>query len=153
MFASRNRNMHWDTSEYIIEGWPLLISHGQIEDFAPERYHTRNNAQLRREKVAGFISKRNPRTAAGILPNGHVLFAVVDGRQPQVSVGMSIPQLAQLMLQEGCVEALNLDGGGSSTCVLNGSVVNSTSGDPRRPWEGTGERGVSDAIVIVPREQ
>ena len=153
VFTSRNRDVRWELSDYIIEGWPLLVSHGRIEDFTPENYHIRNNAALRRDKVAGFIGKRNPRTAAGILPDGHLLFVVVDGRDPEHSVGISIPDLAQLMLDEGCIEALNLDGGGSSTCVVKGRVVNTTSGDPRRPWEGKGERDVSDAIVIVPREQ
>ena len=153
VFASRNRDAHWDMQDYILEGWPLLLSRGVIEDFSPERYAQGEALATNRDRIHGFINKKNPRTAVGILPNDHWLFVVVDGRQPDYSVGFSVPDLAQLMQGEGCRDALNLDGGGSSTCVLNDEVINSTSGDPRRPWEGTGERPVSDAIVIVPREK
>jgi exopolysaccharide biosynthesis protein len=57
---------------------------------------------------------------------------------------MTIPELEALMIELGCVEALNLDGGGSTTMVIRGKVVNSPS-DP------TGERPVSDALLVFVR--
>jgi exopolysaccharide biosynthesis protein len=73
-----------------------------------------------------------------------MLIATVDGRQPGVSVGMSLAELASLLLEFGASDAINLDGGGSTTMVVNGKLVNS-------PSDQTGERPVSDAILILPR--
>lgn len=72
-----------------------------------------------------------------------MLLATVDGRQPVMSVGMSLPELAGLLLEFGVLDAINLDGGGSTAMVVNGKLVNNPS-DP------TGERPVSDAILILP---
>jgi exopolysaccharide biosynthesis protein len=57
---------------------------------------------------------------------------------------MSLPTLAQILLELGSIEALNLDGGGSTTMVVRNKVVN-------RPSDQTGERPVSDAILIFPK--
>ena len=73
-----------------------------------------------------------------------MLVATVDGRQPGVSAGMSLPELADLLLEFGGSEAINLDGGGSTTMVVNGKLVNN-------PSDQTGERPVSDAILMLPR--
>lgn len=83
---------------------------------------------------------RHPRTAAAIKQNGNILFVTVDGRQP-ASVGMTIAELARLLLELGAVEAINLDGGGSTTMVLEGRIVN-------RPSDPVGPRPVSDAILV-----
>lgn len=61
---------------------------------------------------------RHPRTAIGLTRDNKLLLAVVDGRQPSYSVGMTYYELAQAMLEFGAVNALNLDGGGSSTLVF-----------------------------------
>ena len=84
---------------------------------------------------------RHPRTAAGVRGDGTIVLAVVDGRQPKISVGFSIDELAGLMAELDCVEAINMDGGGSSTMVAGGRVVNS-------PSDAAGERAVSDALLI-----
>jgi hypothetical protein len=90
--------------------------------------------------TAAFAEARHPRTAVGI--RGRTLYlAAVDGRQPGYSVGMSLPELAELMLGLGCREALNLDGGGSTTLWLRGRVVNSPSGGS--------ERRVANALVVL----
>ena len=65
----------------------------------------------------------------------------VDGRQSDLSAGMSFAELRSLMRQLGCRQALNLDGGGSTTFWLDGRVVNSPS-DKR-------ERGLGNALLIV----
>ena len=91
-----------------------------------------------------FAEARHPRTAVAKLKDRRVLFVTVDGRQPGVSVGMTLPELADYLLTVGAVDAINLDGGGSTTMVLDGRVVNTPS-DPN------GERKVGDAIVVTLR--
>ena len=68
----------------------------------------------------------------------------VDGRQPGVSVGMTLQELAEYLLSIGAIDAMNLDGGGSTTMFLDGKVVNT-------PSDKEGERKVSDAIVVTLR--
>jgi exopolysaccharide biosynthesis protein len=69
----------------------------------------------------------------------------VDGRQPAVSVGMSLQELAEYLLSLGAVDAMNLDGGGSTTMYLDGKVVNT-------PSDKDGERKIGDAIVVTLRK-
>lgn len=93
---------------------------------------------------AEFATTRHPRTAVGIGRNGTlVLLVTVDGRQGG-SVGMSLQELAKLMISLGAVDALNLDGGGSTTAVVGGRVVNS-------PSDANGERTVANALLLVLR--
>ena len=68
--------------------------------------------------TAAFTASRHPRTAVGIASNGtRLLLVTVDGRQKPYSDGMTLPELARLMLALGARDALNLDGGGSTTFV------------------------------------
>lgn len=86
------------------------------------------------------IEPRHPRTALGW--NKDYLFMVeVDGRQRGLSVGMTFPELAAYMVKLGCQEAMNLDGGGSSTMWVSGNTMNS-------PSEGR-ERPAANALVVV----
>ena len=107
----------------------------------------RQGAVVLREQVESyapsFLTDRAPRTAIGWQSDGTILLVVVDGRQPQWSIGMTLAELAELMRDFGCQEALNLDGGGSTTMVVQDRVVN-------RPSDATGERPVSDAILLFP---
>jgi hypothetical protein len=80
-----------------------------------------------------FSEGRHPRTAVGIRSDGRILIVVVDGRQPQHSVGMSLPELTTLMLQLGASDAVNLDGGGSTTLVTTNGIVNRPSDSEERP--------------------
>ena len=91
---------------------------------------------------SGSFFERNPRTAVGVTPTGTLLLVVVDGRQGSYSAGMTLVELADLMVALGARDAVNLDGGGSSEMFLNGLVVN-------RPSDG-GERLVSTALVVLP---
>jgi len=84
--------------------------------------------------------RRHPRTAAGVKPDGRVLLMAVDGRQSR-SVGMTLGDLAQLMLDLGCRDAVNLDGGGSTTMWVRGEVVNAPSGGRERP--------VANALLVM----
>jgi hypothetical protein len=90
----------------------------------------------------GFDTERHPRTAAGFTQDGrYLILAVADGRQPGYARGVDLFELASLLREFGCVEALNLDGGGSSTMVVERSVVN-------RPSDLTGPRPVANALVV-----
>jgi hypothetical protein len=93
------------------------------------------------ELAAAFSERPHPRTAVGWTGDGALLLVVVDGRQPGHSDGMSLDELADLMIGLGAVEALNLDGGGSSTLVVRGAVTN-------RPSDGE-ERPVANALVVL----
>ena len=88
------------------------------------------------------IAGRNPRTAIGMIEPLHYVFVVVDGRTRE-STGYTFYELANVMLDYGCIEAYNLDGGGSSTLYFNGKVINT-------PTDGitVGEREVSDIVYI-----
>ena len=99
---------------------------------------------------AAFSTTRHPRTAVGISNNGkRLLLVVVDGRQKGYSDGMTLRELAKLMLALGAREALNLDGGGSTTMIYADSAHNITVAN--RPSDATGERPVGDALGIVTR--
>jgi hypothetical protein len=99
-----------------------------------------------------FATARHPRTAVAYSKAGRTLFLVtVDGRQPGYSVGMSLEELADFLRNRlaeftssraNAHQALNLDGGGATTVVVNGQVVN-------RPSDPTGERPVANALLIV----
>ena len=122
----------WSAAEDVVGGGPKIVTAGRVD------------ITLEREKVLpSFSTTRHPRTAIASLPGNKALLVVVDGRQPALSVGMSLDELARLMIELGAVEAINLDGGGSSTMTIDGKVVN-------HPSDVTGERPVSDAILVLP---
>ncbi len=93
-----------------------------------------------------FSARRHPRAAAGFSRDSSTLFLVtVDGRRP-TEAGMTLAELAKAMIDLGVYEGMNFDGGGSTTMVIQGRVVN-------RPSDENGERPVgSGLLVIVPRE-
>jgi Phosphodiester glycosidase len=86
---------------------------------------------------------RHPRTAIG-WNSEHLCLVVVDGRQQGLSKGMNYTELSALMLRLGCTEAINLDGGGSSTLWLGGHVMNS-------PSDGQ-QRRVANSLIVVATE-
>jgi Phosphodiester glycosidase/SPOR domain len=90
-----------------------------------------------------FGVRRNPRTMAGITRRGRLLLVTVDGHQPGWSLGLSFPEEARLMRALGARDAVNLDGGGSTTLSIHGQLAN-------RPSDATGERPVGDAILLEP---
>jgi len=83
-----------------------------------------------------------PRTGIGVQADGRVIMVVVDGRQRRYSLGLSLLAFARLMKHLGAVEALNLDGGGASTMVVEGEVVN-------RPSDGS-LRHIASAALVLP---
>lgn len=92
----------------------------------------------------GKAMASNPRTAIGQIGENHYVFVVADGRTSESS-GLSLYELAQYMQSLGCTTAYNLDGGGSSTMVFNGTVIN----NPTTTGNDVGtERKVSDIVYI-----
>ena len=87
------------------------------------------------------IQGNNPRTGVGMISANHFVFIVVDGRSKGYSRGVSLEEFAQIFEELGCTDAYNLDGGGSSTMVFQGQVVNNPLGKNR-------ERGTSDILFI-----
>lgn len=123
----------WKQAANIIGAGPQLIKNGRVE--------ITNAAET---ILPSFVSDGHPRTAIAKLRSGQILLVTVDGRQPGESIGMSLTMLADLLLEFSAVDAINLDGGGSTTMVIRNKLVN-------KPSDATGERPVSDAILVFPR--
>lgn len=121
-----------------------LLSGGawQVLCFGPGLVEDGEIAVEEGEEV-GHAKASNPRTAIGMLNEGHYLFLVSDGRTGE-SEGLSLSELGELMAAMGCREAYNLDGGGSSTMVFLGEVVNNPTTNGKR----VSERSVSDIVYV-----
>jgi exopolysaccharide biosynthesis protein len=123
-----------DAAHHIVNGAGLLRQEGRvITDWTDEDL-----------SVPGFTDARHPRTLVGQDDRGAVWLAAVDGRQPDYSVGMTFGDLQRLATRLGLTDALNLDGGGSTTMVVRDIVVN-------RPSDPGGAREVADALIVTPR--
>lgn len=133
--------LDWQKIDNIVGGTPLLIFQGEkVQDYSVERINS------------GFVKERYARTAIGTLKNGHWLLVIVEQSALTGSPGMSIPELTQFMLEQGCDYALNLDGGGSSTLYVNEKVVNHPEGEDDDDFGWHAVRPIADAILIVPKE-
>jgi len=117
---------------HAVSGGPRILRNGEV------------SVEWKKEGIReGFDSERHPRTAAGYTEDRrYLILVVVDGRMPGYSRGTSLYELADIMRDFGCMDALNLDGGGSSTMVVLDRVVN-------RPSDRTGARPVSSGLLIV----
>ena len=117
-------------AEQVLCFGPALVENGEIAVSADEE--------------VGKAMASNPRTAIGQIDELHYVFVVSDGRTSE-SEGLSLSELASFMQSLGCKTAYNLDGGGSSTMVFNGTLVNrpTTNGDT------ISERKVSDIVSIA----
>ena len=127
------REEDWKKTEAIVGGAGLLLRDGiVVQDWRVEQF------------TAAFAETRHPRTLVGTHADGSLLLVTVDGRQPKLSAGMTLAELRALARGLGLRNALNLDGGGSTTMWAGGKVLNS-------PSDAAGVRKVSDALVIVKR--
>lgn len=119
----------WENVDHIISGGPYLIKDGSI-------YIDVNAQKL------GAITGKNPRTAIGYTAENEFIMVTVDGRE-NASVGMTLGELARMMKGFGCINAMNLDGGGSTVMYVQGRVVNNPA-----------QRGgipISNALTITER--
>jgi len=121
-----------DKIDLLVGGLPRLIREGEV------------SIEWKKENIReSFAIEKHPRTAVGFTKDQQkVLFFVVDGRQPGYSVGMTLQELAEYMRQWEIYQGVNLDGGGSSTMVVHGNVVN-------QPSDLSGEREVANALMVV----
>ncbi|MFL3044539.1 MAG: phosphodiester glycosidase family protein [Candidatus Neomarinimicrobiota bacterium] len=118
----------WEVNDAIHAG-PVLMHEGKIRVTSDEEVF-----------FGSTIPNIHPRTAAGYRNSGELVLLVVDGRQID-SRGVDLQELAILMRDLGCVEAINLDGGGSSAMVVDGKLLN-------RPSGTTSQREVMSAIAV-----
>jgi len=93
-----------------VGGGPVLVQNGKIQ--------IANNEELK--FVGKAISDKHPRTLMGYTKDHKLIVMVIEGRNPGVADGATLMQAAKLMIDLGCMEALNLDGGGSSCMLING---------------------------------
>jgi hypothetical protein len=116
----------------LVGGWPRIVLDGK---------NIASSADSLEGTFPRFSSNRHPRSGVGFSKDStRVFFIVVDGRT-QSSVGMSLVEFADLMITSGIYQGMNLDGGGSTTLVVDGNIVNSPS-DP------FGERAVGNCLLL-----
>lgn len=114
----------------IVGGYPMVLLDGKPVH--------RDEAGLR----PTFSDRQHPRSVIGWGEDRFIYILAVDGRRPGYSEGFSLAQLADYLLAHGFTDALNFDGGGSTTLVARGTVVN-------RPTDTNGERAVSNALLVL----
>jgi len=118
----------WNRVTDVIGGGPFLVKDGKaFTPFEAEGF------------TPGFANNRHPRTAIGRTALGEIWIVALDGRQA-MSAGATIAEMAAVMVRLGCVDAINLDGGGSTTLTISGLTVN-------RPSGGT-ERAVANTLLV-----
>ena len=122
------KSLLWDVDDAIHAG-PVLMHNGEIRITTNEEVF-----------FGSSIPKIHPRTAAGYRKNGELVLLVIDGRQVN-SRGVDLMELAIIMKDLDCIEAINLDGGGSSAMVVDGKLIN-------RPSGTSSQREVMSAIAI-----
>lgn len=103
-------NPEWKDVNHIISGGPYLVKNGDIY------------VDMTAQKLAS-IGGRNPRTAIGYTKDNSLIMLTADGREG-ASIGLTLIELANLMKELGCVNAMNLDGGGSTVMYVKGKIVN-----------------------------
>lgn len=106
-------NPEWKEVNHIISGGPYLVKNGEIF------------VDMTAQKLSA-IGGRNPRTAIGYTKDNHLIMLTADGRE-DTSIGLTLMELASLMKEFGCVNAMNLDGGSSTVMYINGQIVNKPS--------------------------
>ena len=114
----------------------------QVFSFGPVLLKNGTVSVTENEEV-GMAMASNPRTAIGRIGKNHYVFVVSDGRTEE-SAGLSLYELASFMKELGVTDAYNLDGGGSSTIVFQGNIIN----NPTTNGHSFEERAVSDILYI-----
>ncbi len=129
----------WNKVQHAIGGRLRLLKNGEINQTIAEM-HNAEKKHTPGKRTPLLNLSHEPRTALGY--NADKLFLIVaDGRQPQYSTGLTLYELASILIELGATEAINLDGGSSSTFIVNDTVVNKPSGQQ--------ERDVLNAVFIT----
>lgn len=126
--------------------WENILSNGDIMTAGPMLLRKGQYVPQRDDRT--FVTKRHNRTALGLRPDGTTVLLVADGRFKDKAEGLTLPELERVMRWLGCTEAINLDGGGSSTMYIKDKgVVNYPSDNNLHDHEG--QRPVSNAILLL----
>ena len=129
----------WNQVQHAIGGRLRLLKNGKINQVLVDM-HTKEKKHVPGKRNQVLNLSHEPRTALGY--NADTLFLVVaDGRQPKYSTGLTLYELSDILIDLGATEAINLDGGSSSTFVVNDKVLNKPSGNR--------EREVLNAVLIT----
>jgi len=129
----------WDNTP----NWENNLTEKDVMLSGPLLLYNKSIAEL---DTSSFTKARHPRSAIGIKANGKIILLTVDGRQEN-SAGMSLHELTKTMRWLGCVSAINLDGGGSTTLwVATAGVVNYPSDNKK--WDHEGERKVANVVLL-----
>ncbi|MER5179516.1 phosphodiester glycosidase family protein [Streptomyces sp. NPDC002896] len=137
---TEGRRVELGPDDSMVSAAPTLVKDGRIDiDAAGEGTLDPQDLSF----GYAWSNVRQPRTMAGIDKRGRLLLVTVDGRQPGVSEGLTLAEAASFMRSLGAVDALNLDGGGSTAMAVGGTLVNTTS-------DATGERPVGDTVQVLP---
>ncbi|MBQ3213195.1 MAG: phosphodiester glycosidase family protein [Alistipes sp.] len=120
----------------VLASGPIMVDNGRISDWS--------------KCDKKFIETRHPRSAIFTKKNGTIVFLTVDGRSEGNAAGMSIPELAYLAKILGAEDAINLDGGGSTTLWLKGAPENGVLNYPsdNKLFDHKGERSVSNIFYV-----
>lgn len=129
----------WNRTVQAIGGRIRLVKNGRVNEMI-EKHHHAQKKHTPGKRQRDLALSYEPRTALGYNEQKLILI-VVDGRRAGYSTGLSLYRLASLLIKFGAKEAINLDGGSSSTFVVDGKVVNRPSGQ--------GERDVLNAVLIT----
>jgi hypothetical protein len=132
-----------DAAQQIVLGWSVGWP-GALDVMGGNPVLLRRGRVVAPATCASYFCGRNPRTGVGMTPRGRMLLVTVDGRQDRRSVGMNLAQFARLFRRLGATRAINIDGGGSTTMVVRGRVIN-------RPSDASGERPVGSALLVRTR--
>ncbi|MGO4804193.1 phosphodiester glycosidase family protein [Arthrobacter sp. 2MCAF15] len=139
LLGQDGKTLRTDKSTSVVNGGPLLVKDGQ------EHVTAKRDGMVHPDDgnsfYYGWVHKRNPRTFAGTDAQGKTLLVTADGRST-ASLGLSLKEEADVASSLGMVQAINLDGGGSTTAVAGGTVLNTPSGGA--------ERAVGDALLVLP---
>lgn len=111
-----------------------LDDENTAELFQASSYLVKNEQNVAKnfDPIIGLTTNREPRTLLGVTENNKLVILVVDGRKPGVSVGLTGYEAAELMMEFGCTDAVLLDGGASSTMIIEGEIVNHLANDKER---------------------
>ena len=149
------RRVRFGPGDFVVNGGPRLLTGGRVTIDPVRDGLAHEDPVLRLPPSAlgasfgyAFFVRGNPRTGVGIDRRGRLLIVQVDGRQENLSQGLPLKEFADVFKALGAVDAINLDGGGSSAAVLNGRLISSPSDTDAQG--NRIERPVGDALVITP---
>jgi len=138
--AANGRALHLSAKDSVVSAAPRLLRDGRIDiDAANEGVVDPQDLSFNYQGA----NARQPRTIAGLDAKGDLILVTVDGRLTAGSEGFTLHEEAEFMRSLGAVQALNLDGGGSTAMAVAGRLVNN-------PSDATGERAVGDTIQVLP---